>query len=87
LSISAFAHSFKKVIGISPYQFIIQQRLERAIELLLDRDANLPIAKIYPMCGFSSQSAFATRFRQKHGMSPAKYRLAHGDFLATSESE
>jgi AraC family transcriptional regulator len=74
LSISVFAHSFKKIMGISPYQFIITKRLERAIELLLDRDVNLPISKICQMCGFSSSSAFATRFRQKYGISPAKYR-------------
>jgi AraC family transcriptional regulator len=74
LSISVFAHSFKKIMGISPYQFIITQRLERAVKLLLDRDANLPISTICQLCGFSSSSAFATRFRQKYGMSPAKYR-------------
>jgi AraC family transcriptional regulator len=75
LSISVFAHSFKKIIGTSPYQFIIQQRLERAKKLLLDRDANLPISTICQMCGFSNPSVFTTRFRQKYGISPAKYRL------------
>jgi AraC family transcriptional regulator len=74
LSISVFAHSFKKIMGISPYQFIITQRLERAVKLLLDRDANLPIAAICQMCGFFSPSVFATRFRQKYGISPTKYR-------------
>ncbi len=79
LSISVFAHSFKKIMGISPYQFIITKRLERAIELLLDLDANLPIAKICQLCGFSSPSAFTTRFRQKYGVSPAKYRANNSD--------
>jgi AraC family transcriptional regulator len=74
LSISVFAHSFKKIIGISPYQFIITQRLEAAQKLLLDREANLPIAKICQLCGFANSSAFTTRFRQKYGMSPTKYR-------------
>jgi AraC family transcriptional regulator len=74
LSISVFAHSFKKVIGTSPYQFIIQKRLEKARKLLLDRDLNLSIATICKMCGFSNSSVFITRFRQKYGISPAKYR-------------
>lgn len=74
LSISVFAHSFKKIMKISPYQFIITKRLERAIKLLLDQDANLPISTIGQMCGFASHSAFTTRFRQQHGISPAKYR-------------
>jgi AraC family transcriptional regulator len=75
-SISVFAHSFKKIMGISPYQFIITRRLEKAEKLLLDRDTNLPIATISQMCGFSNPSAFTTRFRQKHGISPAKYRAS-----------
>jgi AraC family transcriptional regulator len=75
VSISVFAHSFKKEMGISPYQFIINQRLERAKKLLLDRDTNLPISTICQMCGFSNTSVFTTRFRQKYGLSPAKYRL------------
>jgi AraC family transcriptional regulator len=75
LSISVLAHSFKKSMGISPYQYIIDRRLERAKQLLLDRDANLPISTICQMCGFANASAFTTRFRQKHGISPAKYRL------------
>jgi AraC family transcriptional regulator len=77
LSISAFAHSFKQRMGISPYQFIITKRLEKASELLLDRDANLSISTIGQKCGFSSPSAFATRFRQKYGISPAKYRCSN----------
>ncbi len=84
ISISVFAHSFKKIMEISPYQFIITQRLERAIKLLLDRDANLPISTICQRCGFSSSSAFTTRFRQKYGISPAKYRLSKGEALPTN---
>ncbi len=86
LSISVFARSFREIIGISPYQFIINQRLERAKRLLLDRDANLPIATICQMCGFSNPSAFTTRFSQKHGISPAKYRLASAEFTQTDEA-
>ena len=86
LSISVFAHSFKKIMEISPYQFIITQRLERAVKLLLDRDANIPIATICQMCGFSSPSAFTTRFRQKYGISPAKYRFSKGEALENEQS-
>jgi AraC family transcriptional regulator len=82
LSISVFAHSFKKVMGISPYQFIITKRLERAIKLLLDRDTNLPISAICQMCGFSSPSAFTTRFKQKYEISPAKYRSEYSQKLS-----
>ncbi len=77
LSISVFAHSFKKIMGISPYQFIITKRLERASKLLLAQDDSLPISTICQMCGFSSPSAFTTRFKQKYELSPAKYRSSN----------
>jgi AraC family transcriptional regulator len=77
VSISIFAHAFKKEIGISPYQFILKKRLDRSKQLLLDRDAKLSISKIAQMCGFSNASAFTNRFRQKEGMSPSKYRFHH----------
>jgi AraC family transcriptional regulator len=83
LSISVFAHLFKDVVGTSPYQFIIKQRLERAKKLLLDREANLPISTICQMCGFANTSVFTTRFRQKYGISPAKYRLSSGEVGST----
>jgi AraC family transcriptional regulator len=77
VSISIFAHAFKKEIGISPYQFILQQRLDRSKQLLIDKDTKLSISKIAQMCGFSNASAFTNRFRQKEGMSPSKYRSHH----------
>jgi AraC family transcriptional regulator len=86
LSISVFSHSFKKIMGTSPYQYIINQRLERAKNLLLDRDANLPISTICQMCGFSNSSAFTTRFRQKYGIAPTKYRLASEECIPMIET-
>jgi AraC family transcriptional regulator len=77
VSISIFAHAFKKEIGISPYQFILQQRLDRSKQLLIDKDTKLSMSKIAQMCGFSNTSAFTNRFRQKEGMSPSKYRSHH----------
>jgi AraC family transcriptional regulator len=77
VSISIFAHAFKKEIGISPYQFILKQRLERSKQLLINQNTKLSISKIAQMCGFSTASAFTNRFRQKEGISPSKYRSHH----------
>ena len=77
VSVSIFAHAFKKEIGISPYQFILKQRLERSKQLLINQDAKLSISNIAQMCGFSNTSAFINRFRQKEGISPSKYRSHH----------
>jgi AraC family transcriptional regulator len=77
VSISMFAHTFKKQIGISPYQFILKQRLEKSKQLLINKNARLSISKIAQICGFSTASAFTNRFRQKEGTSPSKYRSHH----------
>ncbi len=74
VSISVFAHAFRKTIGISPYQFILQKRLDKSKQLLLDSSSTLPIAIIARKCGFSNASAFTNRFRQKEGISPSQYR-------------
>ncbi|OWY63528.1 AraC family transcriptional regulator [cyanobacterium TDX16] len=50
-----FASLFKRTMEISPYQCVIQQRVERA-KLMLAK-TNLPIANIaLQVVGFSSQS-------------------------------
>jgi AraC family transcriptional regulator len=74
VSISVFAHSFKKAMGISPYKFILKQRLQKSQQLLLDSDPNLSIAAIARICGFANASVFTTRFRQNYDISPSQYR-------------
>jgi hypothetical protein len=46
------------------------------VRLLLETDD--PIATIALECGYTDQSAFTRQFRQTLGMSPSKYRSAHG---------
>lgn len=74
ISMSVFAHTFRKVIGISPYQFILQKRLEKSKQLLLEGNSTMSIATIAQKCGFSNASAFTKHFRQKQGISPSQYR-------------
>ncbi|MGL4620489.1 helix-turn-helix domain-containing protein [Chroococcidiopsis sp.] len=52
---------FKRTIGISSYQYVIQQRVERA-KLMLAK-TNLAIAKIALQVGFSSQSHLTQQFK------------------------
>ncbi|MBD2465930.1 helix-turn-helix transcriptional regulator [Oscillatoria sp. FACHB-1407] len=67
-----FCHVFKQSIGISPYQYLIQQRVERAKQLL--QDSEMAIAEIALECGFSNQSHFTRRFQQMTGLTPKVYR-------------
>lgn len=67
-----FSHMFKKAIGTSPYQYLIQQRVERAKQLLKQKERS--IMEIALECGFNSHSHLSKQFRQVTGMTPKAYR-------------
>lgn len=67
-----FSHLFKQSIGVSPYQYILQQRIERAKFLL--RTTALPVATIAQQVGFSTQSQLTVHFRKLTGTTPTHYR-------------
>ncbi len=67
---------FKKEMGISLTQYISQQRMERAKELL--RSGNRPIQDIAEALHYKTPSHFGTVFRQYTGISPSEYRMERG---------
>jgi AraC family transcriptional regulator len=67
-----FRRLFAEALGSSPGRYVRRRRLERARELLAETD--LPIAEVATECGFSSQSHLTTCFRERHGITPARYR-------------
>ncbi len=67
-----FLHLFQQSMGITPYQYLIQQRVERAKQLLKQRD--VAIADIALQCGCNSQSHLTRLFRQFTGITPKAYR-------------
>lgn len=68
ISPTYFASLFKRATGISPHQYVIQQRVERAKLLLTTTD--LAIANVAFQVGFSSQSHLTQHFKRLTGMTP-----------------
>ncbi|CRK81306.1 AraC family transcriptional regulator [Neobacillus massiliamazoniensis] len=66
------AHSFKKSVGISPIEYLIQTRI-RESKILLET-TNYPISNISTNTGFSSQSFFSQSFKRVTMQSPSQYR-------------
>lgn len=64
---------FRRVCGISLIDFIQQERMERAKELLRDSE-HLSIGEIAEMIGYDSFPNFSKRFREHTGVSPNRYR-------------
>jgi len=67
-----FSHQFKQSLGISPHQYLLQQRIDRAKQLL--RQSEQSIMDIAFLCGFNSHSHLSKQFRQLTGMTPTAYR-------------
>ena len=67
-----FCRLFKQSTGMTPHQYLIQQRIERA-KLLL-RLPELTITRVAEECGFANQSHFAKYFRSRTGVSPQQFR-------------
>jgi AraC family transcriptional regulator len=67
-----FCRLFKKSTGITPHQYLIQQRVERAKQLL--RQPENKIADVAMDCGFANPSHFAKHFRKYTGVSPKQFR-------------
>lgn len=67
-----FGRLFKQSLGLSPYQYLLRQRVERAKQLLQQTDN--PVAEIALECGFNSHSHFGRKFRQLTGITPKVYR-------------
>lgn len=66
-----FLREFKKLMGVTPYQYIIGKRLELAKQKLVNVNAN--IAEISQQCGFNDQSHFTRAFKNQYGITPGQY--------------
>jgi AraC family transcriptional regulator len=67
-----FCRLFKQSTGMSPHSYLIQQRIERAKQLL--QRPELTVTHIAGVCGFANQSHFAKYFRRYTGVSPMQFR-------------
>jgi AraC family transcriptional regulator len=72
LSVCYFVRAFKQSVGLTPHDYLIRRRVERAMELLSETE--LSLSEIALAAGFADQSHCARRFRQHVGMSPRDYR-------------
>ncbi|TDQ08642.1 AraC family transcriptional regulator [Pedobacter metabolipauper] len=70
---SHFRKLFKTYTGISPGQFYIQLKIEKAKELLCDQ--KIPIKEIAYELQFDSYFYFSRLFKEKTGLTPSAFRL------------
>ena len=71
-----FARNFRAVTGQTPYQYLLDQRMDRA-KLLLKKNRAWSVQEIASMAGFLSAASFVRAFRQRVGQSPGEWRKDH----------
>ncbi|MEE4202852.1 MAG: AraC family transcriptional regulator, partial [Halieaceae bacterium] len=72
MSLSQFHLRFRQITGMTPYQYVMQHRLDQAVWLL--QCASHSIADIAVETGFSSQSALTHAVKARYGVSPGQLR-------------
>ncbi len=63
---------FKNILGVSPQDFLIEFRIQRACQLLLE--TNMDISSIANYVGFSTPTHMSVAFNRINNISPSKYR-------------
>lgn len=74
MSPAHFSRLFKATLGDTPYQFVMEFRVEQARNMLAER--NRPLIDIALACGFADQPHFTRIFKRLTGRTPREYRAA-----------
>lgn len=84
LNRSYFGKLFRQTMGVSPQQFLIGYRMEKAAELL--KTSALSVAEIGVSVGYPNQLHFSRAFKSVHGVSPRTWRREHaGNVVAGAD--
>ena len=75
MSTSNFNRIFKKELHMTPFEYLIEARIEKAKNLL--RRQNLPITEIAMRCGFGSSAHFSSKFSEIVGVTPSEYKKGY----------
>ena len=65
-----FIRLFNKCVGMTPYQYLTQCRIERAIEELRQ---DKTVAETALLCGYQNENAFRISFKRVMGCSPTAF--------------
>lgn len=73
-----FSRLFRATFGMSPHRYVLEQRLQGALESLR-RNARTPIVDIAVSHGFASQSHMTELMRRRFGVTPGRVRNARSE--------
>ncbi|WP_254896983.1 GlxA family transcriptional regulator [Amycolatopsis sp. Hca4] len=84
MSTRTFTRRFREEVGISALQWLTQQRVERARQLLEESD--LPVDRVATEAGFGTAASLRQHFQAALGVSPSAYRSTFRGELAVQSA-
>ena len=72
LSVSSLQRAFARCLAMSPKQYLIQLRMNRALELLTKNE--LSVKEISVACGFTDEKYFSRAFKKRYGYPPSQLK-------------
>ena len=73
---SAFSRVFKRSTGVSPYDYFLMMKVEKAKALLAD--AHLPVKEVAQRLSFENQNYISRLFKRMTGVAPSHWREWEG---------
>ncbi|PHN02345.1 helix-turn-helix domain-containing protein [Flavilitoribacter nigricans] len=70
MSLSKFKRLFKQVFGTTPYKYYLQNRMEKAMEMLLS--GRQSVSEVGFLIGYTNLSQFTKAFKKHHGILPSE---------------
>ncbi len=67
-----FHRAFKQILGLTPYDYMLKKRLNKAKGLLTSTD--LPISQIAELSGYENSYYFSRIFKKHSGKTPSQVR-------------
>lgn len=80
---SYLASSFRRIVGVSPQEYLVKLRMEKAKTLL--QETSMSVNAVANAIGYSDQLAFSKAFRRYSGMSPRMYKEEKNELVISSK--
>jgi len=74
-----FSTVFKKVTGMTVWEYILNARIELAISYLTKNNDEFNITEILSMCGFNNATSFNKTFKKFTGKTPTEYKNSNNN--------
>jgi len=68
---------FRRALGQSPLEYLVRLRLNRALQLLVERP-DLRVHEVGAAVGYPDPNYFIRLFRSREGRTPGQFRVLHG---------